>query len=708
MTALSEDGLGQARALAMRGETQRARQLYQTMLAREPGNQTARDELAALDHRSAQFQALTDLYRKGDLDEVLRQGQVLLRQYPDIAFLHNIIGNANAGLEKWDEARDCFIQALRIRPDIAETHVNLGKVLSPRGRYQDAIMCFTTAARIKPAYADAHYSLGVVLRDLKRHEEAIAAFARTIEIRSDFAEAHDGMGICLRHLERHEEAIACFHRALKLRPDFPTTHIQLGIALGKAGRYPASNAAFARALALNSGLSDTYAQKLYQEALICDWREREALKDTIATLGMEGHAVRPFVLFPLEDDPARHRIRAERLAGERLALPELAPIPRPASKPDRITIGYFSANFHDHAVMHMIARILELHDHGQFRVHAYSYGPTADDEMRKRAERAVDLFRDVRTLNDKEVAELARKDGVDIAIDLMGYTENARSEIFAYRAAPIQINYLGYPGTIGAPFMDYILADRMLIPEGAERHYSEEIIFLPASYMPSDDGREISARPITRAEMKLPEEGVVFCCFNNSYKLAPEEFGIWMRLLAAIEGSVLWLSGLNEWAKHNLGVEAEKRKIDPDRIIFAERLPMSEHLARHRLADLFLDTFRYNAHSTASDALWAGLPVITMAGSGFAARVAASLLQAAGLPELITHSPEEYEGLALSLARDPARLSALKAKLMASHTSAPLFDSRRFTRDLEQGYRQAYQRYFEGKAPATLTVSDCR
>jgi predicted O-linked N-acetylglucosamine transferase (SPINDLY family) len=320
----------------------------------------------------------------------------------------------------------------------------------------------------------------------------------------------------------------------------------------------------------------------------------------------------------------------------------------------------------------------------------------------------VEIFRDLRAHNGREIAELACRDGIDIAIDLMGFTENGRTEIFAHRAAPIQINYLGYPGTMGAPFMDYIIADRILIPEKTARFYSESVITLPHSYMPSDDAREVSSRTMTRTEMGLPEQGFVFCCFNKAYKIGPEEFAIWMRLLKQVEGSVLWLSGTNEYAAGNLRKEAKLNGVAPDRIVFTERVSMPEHLARHRLADLFLDTFHYNAHSTANDALWAGLPVVTKLGEDFAARVGASVLTALGLAELITDSPEAYERLALELATDGGRLAQLKQKLLLQRKSAPFFQTEIFTRQLEDAYGQAYQRYFDGEPPAPFMVSDYR
>lgn len=704
MAVLPEDGLRQARALAERGETQQAKQLYQAVLEKNPANKAARDELAALNHRSAQFRTLSELYQQGDFKGVVERGEPLLRQHPGAAFLHNILGAAHGGLEHWDKAVEYHTNALRIRPDIAETLVNLGKVLSQLKRHDEAMACFTKAVRIKPNYADARYSLGLVLRALGRFEEALACFAKTLEIRPDFAEASDNMGIALRALGRHDAAIACLTRSLKLRPQSAITHVEMGITLAKAGRYPESNAAFAAALAIQPTLADTRAQKLFQEARICDWDALAAERTAIATLGIEGPAVRPFVLLPLEDNPARHQIRAERFVQERYQLAALPPIAPPKAKPARIKIGYFSAVFHNHAVMHLMAKLLEVHDRSRFQVHAYSYGPEADDEMRVRAQKAVEVFRDVRAHDARAIAELARRDGIDIAIDLMGYTENGRTEIFAHRAAPIQINYLGYPGTMGAAFMDYIIADRILIPEESAGFYSEKIITLPHTYMPSDDTREISGRAMTRTEMGLPEQGFVFCCFNNIYKIARQEFAIWMRLLKQVEGSVLWLSGTNEWAANNLRKEAKSSGVAPDRIIFAARVSMPEHLARHRLADLFLDTFHYNAHSTASDALWAGLPLITKAGDGFAARVAASVLTALGLAELIAGSPETYERLALELATDRGKLAQLQQKLLAQRNSAPLFQTEMFARQIEDAYTRAYQRYFEGQPPAPLML----
>jgi predicted O-linked N-acetylglucosamine transferase (SPINDLY family) len=352
---------------------------------------------------------------------------------------------------------------------------------------------------------------------------------------------------------------------------------------------------------------------------------------------------------------------------------------------DKIRLGYYSADFHSHATAYLAAELFERHDRERFEVVAFSFGPSRpEDPMQRRLRGAFDEFLEVDRLSDAEVVRLSREREIDIAVDLKGFTQNERHRIFAYRAAPVQVNYLGYPGTLGAPYMDYLVADPILIPEMSREHYAEKIAYLPHSYQPNDRHRPIAERVFTRAELGLPEAGFVFCCFNNAYKITPETFDSWMRILQRVEGSVLWLLAGSE----NLRREAQARGVSGRRLVFAGRMDLPEHLARLRLADLFLDTLPYNAHTTASDALWAGLPVLTCLGESFAGRVAASLLNAVGLPELITHSREQYEALAC----DPRRLGELRARLAENRSRAPLFDTALFTRHLEDAYLQMYRR----------------
>jgi len=354
--------------------------------------------------------------------------------------------------------------------------------------------------------------------------------------------------------------------------------------------------------------------------------------------------------------------------------------------------------------MLQLAQVLKMHDRGQFEIYLYAFSPHAPDAMRGRIIDAVDVYDDVIAMRDIDIAELARQDQIDIAIDLNGFTENSRSDIFLHRAAPVQISYLGYPGTMGADFIDYIVADKNLIPEASQKFYSEKPIYLPHHYQAQDSDLPIADIVPSRADLGLPERAFVFCALSNSYKITPAEFDIWMRLLTAVENSVLWLLHSNDWVRKNLLMEAAKRGVAPERLIFAAYTDHKIYLAQLKQADLYLDTFIYNAGATASNALWAGLPVLTKRGRGYTARMAASLLSAIELPELITDTEAAYEALALALARDPARVASFKAKLAANLLTTPLFDTELFTRKLEAGYSQAYDRYFEGKAADVIDV----
>ncbi len=536
--------------------------------------------------------------------------------------------------------------------------------------YDSAIASLTKAIRLQPDYAESYNNLGAAFHDIGMHEEAIANYTQATRHDPGFFEAWNNLGNVLTEAGRSEEAIASYHQAIRIKPDFAMA----------------------------------FASLVFQMAQLCDWEALRIHAAAIAQLGLHNKEVFPFSLLHTEDNPAHHRQRSELYARKTFQAQQLAAITRPDRPPKRLRIGYFSAEFRDHATMYLMARLFELHDRDAFAIHAYSYGRVESDSMRRRIVAAVDEFHDVHHLTDREVAELCRSHEIDIAVDLKGYTQFSRLGIFSYRIAPVQISYLGYPGTTGAPFMDYVIADEVVIPEDQRIHYSENVIYLPPSYQVNDDARSISEKVPSRLDAGLPEEGFVFCCFNNNFKIGPREFDIWMRLLQQVNGSVLWLFSSSKTAEANLRKQAALRGVDPSRVVFAEKIPHAEHLARHCLADLFLDTFNYNAHTTASDALWAGLPLVTKAGEGFAARVAASLLHAIELPELIATSESEYERLALDLALNPQRLIALREKLAANRLTTPLFNTALFTRQIEDAYQQAYQQYCAGEPPDTILV----
>jgi predicted O-linked N-acetylglucosamine transferase (SPINDLY family) len=418
----------------------------------------------------------------------------------------------------------------------------------------------------------------------------------------------------------------------------------------------------------------------------------------------------PFPLLAYIDDPVLHKLAAEIWTRTKCPSSHTLGAIQARSKKTKIRIGYYSADYRNHPVTHLMAGIFELHDKSRFELTAFSFGPDSNDGMRQRVSAAFDRFIDAREMSDSAVARLSRELEIDIAIDLAGFTQNSRTGILAERCAPVQVNYLGYPGTMGAPYVDYIIADKRVVPEASQAFYSEKIAYLPDSYLPTshqadDVNWQDSGSVYTRAAFGLPDSGFVFCCFNNNYKITPTIFDCWMRLLERVEGSVLWLFEDNPVAAGNLRREAERRGMDKQRLAFAKRVPrLSEHLARYRFADLFLDTLPYNAHTTASDALWAGLPVLTCMGQSFASRVAGGLLKAIELPELVTHTQEEYENRAIELATNPGKLAAIKQKLQANRLTTPLFDSKAFTHNLEAVYTAMYERYHAGLPPEHIEV----
>jgi len=581
------------------------------------------------------------------------------------------MGNVLQDQHKFDEAVAAYQRAVRIKPDHTEAHNNMGNALKARGKLDDAFAAYQRALSIKPDHAKAYYNLGNALQDQGKLDDAIGAYLSALKIKPDYAEALNNMGNALQNQGNFADAIAAYRDALARKPDYASAEVQM----------------------------------LHLKRHICDFSVSGALEEATARLGITSGAVPTFGLLSWVDNPGQQLSRSRAWATEKYGQSSL-PLPaRPTVRSKRLKVGYFSADFHDHATMFLTIGLLREHDSANFELFAYSYGRNKSGDWRKRAEGYVDHFLDVADHSDREMADLARAHGLDIAIDLKGYTTHTRSGVFQFRLAPIQINYLGYPSTMGADFMDYILGDPVLIPEDQRPFYSEKVIYLPHSYMPNDDQREIADTDTKRADFGLPEDAFVFCCFNNNYKISPREFDIWMRLLNEVDGSVLWLLKANEWAEQNLRKEAEQRGVDSSRLVFAGMVTHAEHLARHRHADLFVDTFNCNAHTTASDALWGGLPVVTKQGKQFAARVAASLLAAVGLPELITETEEAYESLILELATQPGKLAGIKAKLAENRLKAPLFDTKRYTRDFEHGLQQAYDLYFSGRKPEDIRVT---
>ena len=710
-----DQALMKAKKHFKKGETAAAGQLYQAVLAKFPKNKRAIAGLGAVKSLrapagpetqqppKAQLQALIDFYNQGLYQQALDAAEKLANQFPRSLETLKIIGAASVAVKDFDRALSSYQVVIKIAPDILETYFKMGVVFSYKGNLEAAIDCFQKLLNVDPNYAEAQNNIGIIQLKLGKLDAAYASSSRALELRPDNAEAHKNIGdVCF---ERHalKDAVKSYGRALEINPDAVSVHNNMAAACLAYGDRAGAVQSYNEVLRVMPDHEEARSKKLHQLAHLCDWSAFDP--GLIASLGMKGQDIEPFSLLPLEDAPERHFMRSKIHAQSHYNFAPLPLAARPAVKADRLRIGYFSADVHQHPVMVLLAKVLQLHDRNQFEIFFYGFSPKETDPFRERIIAAVDVYDDVLHMRDIEIAQLARQDRIDIAIDLNGYTENSRTGIFAHRAAPVQISYLGYPGSMGAEFIDYIIADKNLIPESNQAYYSEKPIYLPHHYQAQDNGLQIDEPVPTRRELGLPENAFVFCALSNAYKITSAEFDLWMRLLQATQGSVLWLLQSNNWVLKNLMIEAAKRGVDPKRLVFATHTDHGQYLARFQRADLYLDTFIYNAGATASNALWAGLPVLTKRGQGYTARMAASLLSALELPELITDTEQAYEALALELAATPARLAGLKAKLAANRMTTPLFDTEAFTQHLEDGYQQAYDRFFQGKAPDVIEVS---
>ena len=611
----------------------------------------------------------------------------------------------NAQRGNYAEGIRLISKALAVNPDFAEAHINLGRMQAECRDYNAAVESYRHAIRLNPRLPLAHSNFSAILLRLGHMDEALSHSQAAITMAPNYADAWHNRGNILMAVGRFDEARASYERAFACDPT------NVGAAMGRAlvfqttGKHIDAIAAFDHVLRLRPGQPHACEYRLYSKMHVCDWSNYEAdVSRVISNVPQGSSAAVPFSLVAMSSSAADQLNCAANFAKEKYPA---SGDPLWAGKTydhDKIRLAYLSADFHDHATANLMAGVFEQHDRSRLETTAVSFGPDSAGNMRKRLAGAFDRFIDVRLQSDQAVAETIRELEIDIAVDLKGFTENCRPGILARRPAPIQVNYLGYPGTMGAPYIDYIIADCVVIPVADRRFYSEKVVYLPGSYQANDDRR---ARPLTatgRPAEGLPEQGFVFCSFNSTYKLTPAIFDIWMRLLRQIDGSVLWLLEGNEVAAQNLRREAEERGVPASRLVFAKRAAFESHLARHRLADLFLDTLPYNAHTTASDALWMGLPVLTCAGTTFAGRVAASLLSAAGLEELIAPSLDDYETMALKLARDRSSLNAFRERVEISRHAGPLFNTALFTRHIEDAYAQMWDRFQRGERPAEFAV----
>ncbi len=667
------------------------------------------DKALALDPNSIEA-----LYNKGNAlgesgrneDALAAYGKALAIQ-PDFPEGHNNRGRALQQLGRLEEAVAAFDRAVALRPLHVEALFNRGVALAGLKRSAEALASYDRAIAAKPDHAEAHVSRGNVLMELRRPPEAVVSYERAIALKQDFAEAHNNRGNALKELKRLEDAIASYDAAIAIRPDFAEAFTNRGNALRDLKRLEEASASYDAAIALNPDLDFLLGEAFHTRMHACDWRDYDHdLARLEARVAANDRAASPFIALSSFDSCELQLAAAKTWVEAKHADIIPAPLPRADATARKIRIGYFSSDLRTHPMSFLMQGVFRAHDRQRFETVALSFDNPPGDALNAELRASFDAFLDVAKLSDQEVANLSRERSIDIAIDLAGFTAGRRTGVFARRAAPIQVSFLGFPGTMAAPFIDYILADATVVDAPARRFFAEKIVALPDTYYPTSYGGGFFAteKRFSRSDLGLPEEAFVFCCFNNNYKITPSVFDVWMRILRRVEGAVLWLFEDNPIAAANLRAEAKARGVDERRLVFAQRMPVAEHLQRVKSADLFLDTYPYNAHTTATDALWMDVPVVTRIGTTFPARVAASVLQAIGTPELITTSVEDYEALAIDLASDTERLAALKRKLAGNRATAPLFDIARYTKTLEAAYAAMQARRIQGLATKDIAV----
>jgi predicted O-linked N-acetylglucosamine transferase (SPINDLY family) len=753
--------LRQALALHQQGQLAEAERAYHGILGAVPDQPDALHYLGVLEVQRGNLDAAIELMSRslaanprnpaalynranacrdaGRLVDALAGYDAAIALKPDNIAAMNNRGVALYDLRRYEEAIASYDRVLAVKSDYADAHANRGNALMELARHEEALESYDRALAAMPNQPAAWYGRGNALGKLERFEEAIAAYDRGLRLMPNEPRILNNRGQTLSRLSRHEEAIVDFDRALAQAPNSVEPLTNRGDALMHLQRYEEALASYGRALEINQSSNDAlygrasalvelkrhgeaiaafdrllrqkpdypYAQGMlvYAQQTCCDWQDPSQKQKMIDAIRADERVATPLVLLTVSDSAA-DKLHCAQIVIRHKYAGGAEPLWRgEIYRHERIRLGYVSADFRTHPVATQIAGVFEQHDRSRFETIAISHGTNDGSIMRRRLEGAFDRFIDLHGKSDADIAALMRAMEIDIAVDLTGFTASARPGIFMLRPAPVQVNYLGFAASMGTPNMDYLLADAIAVPAEQQQFYVEKLAYLPDSYMPHDSKRLIAKSAPSRADAGLPEQGFVFASFNNSYKFAPETFGIWMRLLCEIPESVLWLPRTNETAVKNLRREAEARGVAPERIIFAPHLSAAEdHLARLSLGDLFLDTLPYNAHSTAVDALWAGLPVLTCKGESFAGRVAASLLQAAGLPELIAETPSAYESLALDLAHNPAKLGGLKEKLRHNRETSPLFDTARFTRNLESAFTTMWDRTQRGLPPESFAV----
>ncbi len=696
--------LGKAIQYHQSGHVKKAESIYKKILKINPNHPVCLNLLGIIAGEA------------GNTEMAVRWFSKAVENDPSNPICHSNLGNALKDQGRLSEAISCCQKALELKPDLAEAHNNMGIALEGQGKSEEAMASYEKALELRPDYAEAYYNMGSVFQTQGRLSEAISCCQKAVELKPDYAEAYYNMGSVLQLQGRLKEAISYCQKALELQPGCAEAYYNMGAAFQEWGRPSEAISCYQKSLRSDPDMTLALGQLIDQLRQTCAWGDMENLTaeldrftEEALTRGARAPET-PFLSLTRCTSLPHNLTVAESWSSDIIRAMSSQNVPfsfdHGKARERRIIVGYLSSDFYNHATAHLMLSLFGLHDRDEFEVFCYSYGIDDGSYYRERIRQDCDKFIDIRDLSHAQAAKRIYEDHVDILVDLKGFTTGNRLSICAFRPAPIQVTYLGFPGTTGANFFDYVITDRIVTPQDHAKYYTEHFAYMPHCYQVNDNAQAIATKDQQKVDVGLPEGSLVFCSFNQGYKIEPVMFDVWMKVLRQLPESVLWLQGGSETADNNLRREAEARGVKAERLIFAEKLPKDEHLARLRLSDLALDTRIVNGHTTSSDALWAGVPVVTLQGSHFASRVSSSVLTAIGLSELITHSLEEYEALAVRLAINGDELGAIREKLARNRLKKPLFDTSRFVRNLEKAYAEMWTTYQAGQEARHIEVSE--
>ena len=637
------------------------------------------------------------LEKLNDLDGAIKNYNLAINNRPNFAEAHNNIGVVFQKLRNFDQAIFQYKKAISYKNLYLDAYINLANLFKETKQFEEAIKNYDFAINLNPNLAEVYNNKGNALKEIRKFEEAIKNYDFAINLNPNLAEVYNNKGNALKEIRKFEEAIKNYDLAINLNPNFAEAYFNTATTLQDIKNFEKAVLYFEKALLLDKEIPFCKGYLLHAKMICCNWSGlNELYKEIYNDVEKNRYSATPFGYQAICDDESNLQKCAQLYSNKRFPEIKNNLFSKKVSKNKKIKIGYLCGEFREQATSILMTEVWEKHNKEDFEIIAFDSGWDDKSLRRNRIINAFDKFIDISKVSDLDAAKIIYKEQIDILINLNGFFGTGRPVVFSYRPAGIQINYLGFPGTIGSKYIDYILCDQTVVPPESKKFYNEKIIYLPDSYQANDTKRNISDKKFLREELSLPNESFVFCCFNNNYKITPNMFDVWARLLKKIDNSVLWLIEGNPEATENLKKEAKIRNIDASRLIFAKRMKLEDHLARHKNADLFLDTLPYNAHTTASDSLWAGLPVLTCLGKAFPGRVAASLLRSLDLPELITYSENEYISKAEELALNPEKLTVIKNKLDINKFSQPLFNTELFCRSLESAFKVIFEKHSLG------------